>query len=231
MRLQSWIVLDPLASQDEQSDGPKSRAARFLMETLLAATSVIAGVRRMRLRPMNRSLFRFRISTLLIVVTIVAAGLAFYVHRILRQPNYKLMHVGSSLAMAPTITREILAVDIHAYRLAKPARWDVVVLHPQEQPTGAYVAEILRVIGLPGETVSISDGKIVVDGQPVTQPQHIQSVRFSAAASDTNSELHPYTVPEGHYYLLGDNPAEAKDSRTLGGIPEAEIRGRVSGSR
>ena len=180
---------------------------------------------------MHRSRLRFRISTLLIAMTMIAAGLAFCVHRIQRQPNYKLMHVGSSLAMAPTITREILAVDIHAYRLAKPARWDIVVLHPQQQPTGAYVAEILRVIGLPGETVSISDGKIVVDGQPVTQPQHLQSVRYSAIASDTQSELQPYTVPEGHYYLLGDNPAEAKDSRTLGGIPEPAIHGRVSGNR
>jgi signal peptidase I len=180
---------------------------------------------------MSKSLFHFRISTLLIVVTVVAAGFSFYLSRILRQPSYKLMHLGGSLAMAPTITREILAVDIHAYRLAKPERWDVVVLRPQEQPTGAYVAEVLRVIGLPGETISISDGKIVVDGQSVTQPQQIQSVRFSADGSDTRSELRPYTVPDGHYYLLGDNPAEAKDSRTLGGIPEAEIRGRVSGNR
>jgi signal peptidase I len=180
---------------------------------------------------MNRSRLRFKISTLLIAVTIVAAGLSFYLQRILRQPNYKLMHAGSSLAMAPTITREILAVDIHAYRLANPARWDVVVLHPQLQPTGAYVAEILRVIGLPGETVSIADGKIVVDGQPIIQPQHLQAVRFSADTSDTHSDMQPYTVPERHYYLLGDNPAEARDSRSLGGIPEAEIRGRVSGNR
>ena len=189
------------------------------------------AVLRMKVRPMNRSRLRFRISSLLILVTIVAAGLAFYLHRIVRQPNYRLMYVGSSLSMAPTITREILAVDMHAYRQAKPARWDVVVLNPQEQPTGAYLAEMLRVIGLPGETVSISNGKIVVDGQPVNQPQQLQSVTFSADASDAQADSQPYTVPEGHYYLLGDNPAEAKDSRTLGGIPEAEIRGRVSGNR
>ena len=185
----------------------------------------------MKVRPMNRSRLRFRISSLLILVTIVAAGLAFYLHRIVRQPNYRLMYVGSSLSMAPTITREILVVDMHAYRQAKPARWDVVVLNPQEQPTGAYLAEMLRVIGLPNETVSISNGKIVVDGQPVNQPQQLQSVMFSADASDAQADSQPYTVPDGHYYLLGDNPAEAKDSRTLGGIPEAEIRGRVSGNR
>ncbi len=180
---------------------------------------------------MNRSRLRFRISTLLIAMAIVAGGLSCYVERILRQPNYKLMHVGISLAMASTITREILAVDLNAYRLAKPARWDIVALHPQEQPTGAYLTEMLRVIGLPGETVSISDGKVFVNGQSVTQPQHLQSVRYSASASDPHSELQPYVVPEGHYYLLGDNPAEANDSRTLGAISASEIGGRVSGDR
>ena len=141
------------------------------------------------------------------------------------------MHVGGSLGMAPTITREYLAVDVHAYRLAKPARWEVVALHPQEQPTGAYIAEVLRVIGLPGESVSISGGKIVVDGQAVTPPQNLQELKFSADVPNALSLEHPYTVPEGHYYLLGDNPVEANDSRTLGAFPEAEIRGRVSGSR
>ena len=180
---------------------------------------------------MNKRLFRFRISTLLIVTTFVAAGLGWYLNRVLRQPDYKIMEVGGSLAMAPTIKHEYLAVDVHAYRLVKPARWEVVVLDPQEQPTGAYIAKVLRVIGLPGETVSISDGKINVDGQPLTPPQHLQHLTFSSEVADGLTRPHPYAVPEGHYYLLGDNPAEAIDSRMLGAFPESEIRGRVSGSR
>ncbi len=165
------------------------------------------------------------------VTTLVAAGLGWYVNRVMRQPDYKIMEAGGSLAMAPTITREYLAVDVHAYRRVKPARWEVVVLDPQEQPTGAYIAKILRVIGLPGETVSISGGKIIVDGQPLTPPQHLQQLTFSSDVADGQTRPHPYTVPEGHYYLLGDNPAEANDSRMLGAFPEAEIRGRVSGNR
>lgn len=180
---------------------------------------------------MDKRLFRFRISTLLVVTTFVAAGISWYINRVMRQPDYKIMELGGSLAMAPTITREYLAVDVHAYRLVKPARWEVVVLDPQEQPTGAYIAKVLRVIGLPGETVSISGGKIVVDGQPLTPPQHLQQLTFSSGVADGQTRPHPYTVPEGHYYLLGDNPVEANDSRMLGAIPQAEILGRVSGSR
>jgi signal peptidase I len=131
--------------------------------------------------------------------------------------------------MAPTITRDYLVVDVNAYRVARAARWHAVVLHPQEQPTGAYLAEVLRVIGLPGESVSFSEGKILIDGQPVTPPQRLQGVRFHADGSDVKYVRHPYTVPDGHYYLLGDNPDEAIDSRMRGAVPEAEIRGRVSG--
>lgn len=180
---------------------------------------------------MNKRLFRFRISTLLIVTTLVAAGLGWYLNRVLRRPDYKIMEVGGSLAMAPTITREYLVVDVHAYRLVKPARWEVVVLDPKEQPTGAYIAKVLRVIGLPGETVSISGGKIVVDGHPLTPPQHLTQLTFSSDVADGQTRPHPYAVPEGHYYLLGDNPVEAKDSRVLGAFPAVVIGGRVSGGR
>lgn len=61
---------------------------------------------------MNKRRFRFRISTLLIVTTLVAVGLGWYLNRVLRQPDYKIMEVRGSLAMAPTITREYLAVDV-----------------------------------------------------------------------------------------------------------------------
>jgi signal peptidase I len=173
--------------------------------------------------------FRFSLARLLVIVAIFAVCLGWYVDRVLRQPDYKLMHVGGSLAMAPTITRDYLAVDVNAYRLAKPARWHAVVLRPRLQPTGAYIAEVLRVIGLPGETVSFSDGNILIDGQPVNPPEHLRSIRFHADVPNVKSVQHPYTVPKGHYYLLGDNPDVATDSRILGAFPESKIRGRVSG--
>ena len=172
--------------------------------------------------------FRFRLTTLLVAVAIFAVCLGWYVNRVLRQPNFKLMHVGGSRAMAPTITRDYLAVDVNAYRLAKPARWHAVVLRLQEQPTGAYVAEVLRVVGLPGETVSFSDGKVIINGHAVTPPQHLRSIKFHADVPGVKFVGHPYTVPDGQYYLIGDNPDEANDSRMLGAFPEGEIRGRVS---
>lgn len=130
--------------------------------------------------------------------------------------------------MSPTITREYLVVDVNAYRKSKPERWHAVIMHPKERPDGSTVAEVLRVVGLPGETVTFSDGNVIIDGQALTPPQRLQNIRFHSNLPNVDSAEHPYTVPEGHYFLLGDNPDEAKDSRLLGAYRAADIRGRVS---
>ena len=98
--------------------------------------------------------------------------------------------------------------DVYPFRM--PERGDVVVL---DAPTanGDQRPEdyIKRVIGLPGETIQIKDGQVYVDGQVLDE---------SAYLSDTTdcfgSQLcQPYTVPEGHVVVLGDNRNNSQDSR------------------
>ncbi len=175
-----------------------------------------------------KSLLRFRLATLLMIVGLFAVCFAWYVNQVSGQPAQKIMHVGGSLAMSPTITREYLVVDVNAYRHSKPERWHAIVMNPKERPDGSTVAEVLRVVGLPGETVTFLDGSVMIDGQALTPPQQLQKIKFHSNLSDVEPAKHPYTIPDGHYYLLGDNPDEAKDSRLLGAFPKADIRGRVS---
>lgn len=177
---------------------------------------------------MIKSFLRFRLATLLIVVGLCALCCAWYVNQVSGQPAQKIMHVGGSLAMSPTITREYLVVDVNAYRNSMPERWHAIVMNPKERPNGSTVAEVLRVVGLPGETVTFSDGNVIIDGQALSPPQRLQDITFRNNLPDVDSAKHPYTIPDGHYYLLGDNPDEAKDSRLLGAYPKTEIRGRVS---
>lgn len=177
---------------------------------------------------MVQSLLRFRLSTLLMIVGLFAACFAWYANHVSGQPAQRIMHVGGSLAMSPTITREYLVVDVNAYRHSRPERWHTVVMNPRVRPDGSTVAEVLRVVGLPGETVAFSDGRVVIDGQALTPPQRLQSITFHCDLPDVEFAEHPYTIPDGHYYLLGDNPDEAQDSRVVGAFPEADIRGRVS---
>ncbi len=176
---------------------------------------------------MTKSLLRFRLSTLLIVVCLVAVCCAWYVNQVSGQPAQKIMHVGGSLAMSPTITREYLVVDVNAYRHSKPERWHVVVMNPKKRPDGSTVAEVLRVVGLPGETVTFAVGNVMINGQALTPPERLQKIKFHSNLPDVESAEHPYTVPDGHYYLLGDNPDKAKDSRVLGAFPTTDIRGLV----
>lgn len=177
---------------------------------------------------MTKSFLRFRLATLLMIVGLFAVCFSWYVNQVAGQPAQKIMHVGGSLAMAPTITREYLVVDINAYRNSKPQRWHAVVMNPRERPDGSTVAEVLRVVGLPGETVTFSDGRAIINGQAIEPPQRLQNIKFHGNLPDAESAEHPYTIPDGHYYLLGDNPDEAKDSRILGAYPKADICGRVS---
>lgn len=130
--------------------------------------------------------------------------------------------------MTPTIVREYLVVDVNAYRNSRPERWHAIVMNPKERPDGSTVAEVLRVVGLPGETVAFSDGSVIIDGQALTPPERLQNIKFHCNLPVFESAKHPYTIPDGHYYLLGDNPDEAKDSRILGAFREADISGRVS---
>ncbi len=130
--------------------------------------------------------------------------------------------------MSPTITGEYLVADLNAYRHSEPERWHAVVLSPKKQPDGSIVAEILRVVGLPGETVTFSDGKVIIDGQALTPPERLQGIDFHCNLPDVESGKYTYTIPDGHYYLLGDNPTEAKDSRILGAFPKLKLHGRVS---
>lgn len=177
---------------------------------------------------MMKSPLRFRLSTLLMIVGLFAVCCAWYVNQVSGQPAQQIMHVGGSLAMSPTITREYLVVDVNAYRNSKPDRWHAVVMNPRVRPDGSTVAEVLRVVGLPGETVTFADGNVMINGQALMPPERLQKLKFHSALPNVESAMHPYTVPDGHYYLLGDNPDEAKDSRLLGAFPMADIRGRVS---
>jgi len=85
---------------------------------------------------MMKSLLRFRLSTLLMIVGLFAVCCAWYVNQVSVQPSQKIMHVGGSLAMSPTITREYLVVDVNAYRNSMPERWHAVVMNPRADISG-----------------------------------------------------------------------------------------------
>ena len=90
-----------------------------------------------------------------------------------------------------------------AYLKDDPQRGDLVIFHYPDDESIYYVK---RVIGLPGETVMIEDGKVYINGSdtPLDEPYLAEPMEGSYG---------PYTVPEGCYFMLGDNRNNSRDAR------------------
>ena len=90
-----------------------------------------------------------------------------------------------------------------AYLKDDPQRGDIVIFHYPDDESIYYVK---RVIGLPGETVMIEDGKVYINGSdtPLDEPYLAEPMEGSYG---------PYTVPEGCYFMLGDNRNNSRDAR------------------
>jgi signal peptidase I len=77
-----------------------------------------------------------------------------------------------------------------------------------------------RVVGLPGETVEIREGKVFIDGQMLDEPYLDQKY------NQTGESFPAKTVSENHYYVLGDNRDNSSDSRYWGAVSKDLIQGK-----
>lgn len=91
-----------------------------------------------------------------------------------------------------------------AYLLSEPERGDIVIF---KYPDNESLNYIKRIIGLPGETITIRDGLVYInDSQtPLEEPY--------LAETPYRQDYGPFEVPEGHYFMLGDNRNNSADSR------------------
>ena len=118
-------------------------------------------------------------------------------------------------SMVPTLQDgEYILVSKLSYKTGTPARGDIIVF---ALPTDQRQDLIKRVIGLPGETISIHDGIVKVNGIPLTEPYIAQQPLY-------NDER---TVPDGQLYVLGDNRNDSKDSHQWGLLPMENVIGKA----
>lgn len=123
-------------------------------------------------------------------------------------------------SMDPTFeTGDYLIVDELTYRFKTPERGSVLIFKYPRDPKKSFIK---RVIGLPNETVSISDGQVTItgakhpDGLVLTEPY----VKFGKRDSLD------YVLGANEYFVLGDNRRASADSRVWGPVPEENIVGR-----
>ncbi len=108
---------------------------------------------------------------------------------------------------------EYVIVDKVTYLFGKPQRGDVVVFFLEGQPKDY----IKRVIGLPGDTIELSNGTVYIDGQPLAEP-YVASASVTYTARQLGDE---------EYFVMGDNRGNSSDSRAFGPIRSDNIVGRA----
>lgn len=87
---------------------------------------------------------------------------------------------------------------------------------------------IKRVIGMPGDEIDIREGNIYINQEAVDESAYLMETGISELSPIIETVIdYPYTVPEGHYFLLGDNRLESVDCRYIGAISEDKIIGKA----
>ncbi len=123
--------------------------------------------------------------------------------------------------MDPTFaTGQYLIVDELSYRFEPPNRGDVIVFKYPKDPTQYFIK---RVIGLPGETVSIKNGDVYVE---TTSGTSIKLTEPYVTNKGNGADM-TVTLKSDEYFVMGDNRPESSDSRTWGTLPRENIIGRA----
>lgn len=145
-----------------------------------------------------------------------------------------------SESMVPTLeVGDRVLANKFIYRFTDPERGDIVVFRSVEGPEPPPPSSpfervwewffgdpqeppilIKRVIGTPGDRVAVQGGRLFVNGELQREP-------YVNKASPDRSFFPPTTVPEGHYFVMGDNRANSRDSRFFGPVPEENIEGEA----
>lgn len=159
-------------------------------------------------KSMQREIFEW------IMVFVVAAAMAFVVRTFIFEP----VRVDGSSMLNTLENNEFMIATKFDYLMGDPQRFDIVICDYPNTDDGMY--RVKRVIGLPGETIELRDGNLYVDGEIVEQ-------NFDMTPNETY--FGPFTVPQEHYFVMGDNRNNSKDSRSpmVGALSRDMIKGHV----
>ena len=158
------------------------------------------------------------------MIFLISFALVFgFVRPVVAAPFY----VGSE-SMDPTLhgckgcTNDRLLINKLAYDIKAPKRGDIALFDDQQ---GGEKTLIKRVVGIPGDELELRNGKLSVNGEPLQEP-YVKNDPCKPGYPKTCS-FGLVTVPEDHYFMMGDNRTRSTDSRFFGPVPEDDIIGEA----
>jgi signal peptidase I len=113
--------------------------------------------------------------------------------------------------------QERIFVNKFIYRFEEIRRGDVIVFYYPKDPSKSFIK---RVVGVPGDTVTIKNGKVLINGALLDEPY----VKTNFQDSDSYP---PVQVKEGFFFVLGDHRNASNDSRSWGQVPRENIFGKA----
>lgn len=168
-----------------------------------------------RRRRNRKRYYRYEIITFVVMLAVVY----LLCTSVVRYVGQKTLVDGSS--MSPTLEDgDVLIVDKLSYRFWEPERFDVVVFRYLYKENSYYIK---RIIGLPGETVQIKEGKIYIDGRLLEEDFGNAEMKNPGRANQ------PITLGADEYFVLGDNRNISSDSRdpSVANVGRDQIVGRA----
>ncbi len=159
---------------------------------------------------------------------LAVAGAAIVVALVVSATSAQAFVIPSTSMESTLHVQDRVLVNKWSYRLHAIHRGDVVVFSKPKDLVSNDKDLIKRVIGLPGDKVSFTDGHVDIDGRPLVEPYLDHGTITSNIPGQRQCTVaDPCVVPKGQIFVMGDNRGDSEDSRYFGTIPESTVVGRA----
>ena len=156
-----------------------------------------------------------------IKLMIIALAIVLPVRYFLAQPFYV-----KGASMEPNFrNNEYLITEEISYIFNEPKRGDTIIFKYPENQSFNFIK---RIIGLPGETISFENGKVLIYNQDNTSGIELEEPYLPEDTKTYTTEKRSFTISDDEYFVLGDNRYYSEDSRSFGPVRKDLIVGRVS---
>jgi len=157
-----------------------------------------------------------------------ACVIAFFIALIVRAFVFQAYRIPTGSMEDTVLAGDFVMVNKYTYRgESNPAIGDVIVFAYPLNPDRDFVK---RVIALGGQEVAVRDKQLYVDGVEVPLPDQGKNVDRELISSifSNRDNFGPVVVPQGSYFVMGDNRDDSEDSRFWGSVPDDHVKGRVA---